>query len=69
MQRSFAAELLSPFEEVIVALDGDYSDDAQQEVAESFDVSPLTIRTMLVNNGRIERNEMGEDLGAIGLSI
>ena len=50
MQRSFAAESLSPFNAIEVALNDDYSDDAQQEVAESFDLSPLTIRTLLVNH-------------------
>jgi hypothetical protein len=60
MQRSFAAELLSPFTAVEAALNEDYSDDAQQEVAESFDVSPLTIRTLLVNHGRISRGVLEE---------
>lgn len=57
MQRSFAAELLSPFEAIDAVLNGDYSDEAQQEIAERFQVSPLAIRTSLVNHGRIDREE------------
>lgn len=54
-QRSFAAELLSPFEAVDEMLAGDYSLERQQDVAEHFDVSPMTIDTLLKNHGRIER--------------
>jgi len=61
MQRSFAAELLSPFDAVDDTLHGDYSDESQQELAEHFEVSPLTIRTLLVNHGRIDREELEED--------
>jgi len=63
MQRSFAAELLSPFDSVDEMLKGDYSMESQQEVAEHFDVSPLTIRTLLVNHGRIERDDLDEEVG------
>ena len=61
MQRSFAAELLSPFEAVDDALRGDFSDESQQEQAEIFKVSPLTIRTLLVNNGRVDREGLEGD--------
>ncbi len=64
MQRSFAAELLSPFEAVDQMLAGDYSGEAQQDVAEHFQVSELTIRILLVNHHRLEREELDEDLGA-----
>jgi len=64
MQRSFAAELLSPFEAVDQKLAGDYSGEAQQDVAELFQVSELTIRTLLVNHHRLAREELDEDLGA-----
>ncbi|WP_428492706.1 hypothetical protein [Rhodopila sp.] len=64
MQRSFAAELLSPFEVVDQMLAGDYSGEAQQDVAEQFQVSELTIRTLLVNHRRLEREELDEDLVA-----
>ncbi len=58
MQRSFAAELLSPFEAVDAMLAGDYSAEAQQDVAEHFQVSERTILTLLVNHGRLEREEL-----------
>jgi hypothetical protein len=64
MQRSFAAELLSPFEAVDGLLAGDYSAEAQQDVAEHFQVSEMTIRTLLVNHHRLEREELNDDLGA-----
>ena len=53
VQRAFAAELLSPFESVNGMLDGDCSEEKQNEIAEHFRVSPLTIRTQLVNHRRI----------------
>ncbi len=65
MQRSFAAELLSPFEAVDEMLEGDYSSEKQQDVAEHFHVSPLTIRTSLVNHGRLEREELDEEFEAV----
>jgi hypothetical protein len=64
MQRSFAAELLSPFEAVDALLAGDYSAEAQQDVAAHFQVSDRTIWTLLVNHHRLDREELDEDLGA-----
>jgi hypothetical protein len=64
MQRSFAAELLSPFETVDEMLADDYSNEHQQDVAEHFEVSPLTIRTLLVNHGRLEREELDGEFEA-----
>lgn len=60
-QRAFAAEFLAPFEEVNARLDGDYSEESRQDVAEHFRVSELTIRTLLVNHRRLERDELDED--------
>ena len=60
MQRSFAAEFLSPFDAVDDKLAGDYSTENQQEVAEYFAVSELTIRTLLVNHRRIAREDFEE---------
>jgi hypothetical protein len=60
-QRSFAAELLSPFEGVDDLLSGDYSMENQQDVAEHFQVSELTIRTLLVNHRGLEREDLDED--------
>ncbi len=61
MQRSFAAELLSPFETVDGMLEGDYSMENRQDVAEYFQVSEWTIRTLLVNHRRLERADLEED--------
>ncbi|MDN3277002.1 hypothetical protein QWJ07_22255 [Frankia sp. RB7] len=68
LQRSFAAELLSPFDDVEDVLRGDYSPEKLQEAAALFDVSELTIRTSLVNHGRIERDDLEEGLERPALS-
>jgi hypothetical protein len=65
MQRSFAAEFLSPFEAVDEMLKGDYSTESQQDMAEHFSVSPLTIRTLLVNHGRLEREDLDGEAEAM----
>jgi hypothetical protein len=62
MQRSFAAELLSPFEVVDEMLDGDYSMENQLEVAQHFRVSEWTIRTQLVNHSRLQREDLEGEL-------
>ena len=54
-QRSFAAELLCPFETVEAMMDGDYSGERRQEVAEHFDVSEIAIATLLTNHERLVR--------------
>lgn len=64
MQRSFAAEFLSPFAAVDAMLAGDYSAEAQADAAEHFQVSERTILTLLVIHQRVEREELDEDLGA-----
>ncbi len=58
LQRSFAAEFLCPFEALQEMLDNDYSEEKQEESAEHFSVSPLTVRTMLLNHGLIERDNL-----------
>ncbi len=55
VQRSFAAEFLCPFEVAEDMLHGDFSPEATEEVAQYFDVSTLTVETLLRNHGRIER--------------
>ncbi|WP_313231076.1 hypothetical protein [Sphingobium yanoikuyae] len=67
-QRSFAAELLSPFRVVDDMLGGDYSVDAQEDVARHFAVSPMTINTLLKNHGRIERDDPEQHIEAINLA-
>lgn len=61
LQRSFAAELLAPFEVLDDWLDGDYGPEHQQDAAEFFNVSEMTIRTLLVNHNRLEREDLDGD--------
>ena len=63
MQRAFAAEFLSPLDAVDDMLGGDYSEENQNDVAEHFNVSPMTIRTQLVNHGRIDRRDAPDIVG------
>ena len=49
VQRAFAAELLCPFEEARNRLDDDLSDENQERVAADYRVSPILVRTQLVN--------------------
>lgn len=59
-QRSFAAELLSPFATVEPMLDGDMSEESIERVSHHFNVSPWTIRTLIRNNRRIERESLAD---------
>ena len=59
-QRAFAAELLSPFEAVNEMLGDDDSDEKQTDVAQHYQVSPMTIRTLLVNKRRIALHDAPE---------
>lgn len=61
MQRSFAAELLCPYEALEDVLGSDLSDDAILDAAEEFNVSERTVRTLLVNHGRLPREEIDTD--------
>jgi Zn-dependent peptidase ImmA (M78 family) len=61
-QRAFAAELLCPYEALEDQLADDYSDEKQEDAANQFRVSPLTIRTILVNRGKIARDDLERDL-------
>lgn len=63
MQRAFAAELLSPFAFADDMMKGDYSDEKQTEVAEHFRVSTMTIRSQLVNHGRIDLDDAPDIAG------
>ena len=63
VQRAFAAELLSPMASVDDMLGGDYSEDGQNDAAERFKVSPMTIRTQLVNHRRIDREDAPDIAG------
>ena len=57
LQRAFAAELLAPIEAVDDFLDGDTSEEKQNDAAEYFNVSPRAVQSLLVNNGRISRDK------------
>lgn len=52
-QRTFAAELLCPLDALLERLQGDYSETALEEVAEDFDVSPITVGARLADHGVI----------------
>ena len=54
-QRAFAAELLSPWEPVKAMLDNDYSQENQEQVADHFAVSQMTINTLVANHEGIGR--------------
>lgn len=56
MQRAFAAEFLCPVESLMDSLE-DLSDEAQQQAADWFRVSPQVVASQLVNNGYLERQE------------
>ena len=55
-QRAFAAELLCPYEAVRDFLGNDRSEERCHEAASHFNVSSLTISTLLLNNERSEQN-------------
>lgn len=58
-QRAFAQEFLCPFDALRDHLGAETpSDDAIDDAAQHFEVSPLTIRTTLVNKGVMERETL-----------
>jgi hypothetical protein len=61
LQRAFAGEFLCPFEELEKMLGGDFGDDAIQDAAQHFEVSDITVRTLLVNHGVIDRDNLIDD--------
>ena len=63
-QRSFAAELLSPWETVQAMLKGDRSEESREQIAEYFDVSERVISTLLLNNEPDARHRDKEHLPA-----
>ncbi|WP_295884477.1 hypothetical protein [uncultured Thiohalocapsa sp.] len=58
LQRAFAAELLCPFEELREMLPASPDDDDLEDAARHFDVSPLLVRTTLVNKGVLPRGRL-----------
>ncbi|MBN2497985.1 MAG: hypothetical protein JXR96_25550 [Deltaproteobacteria bacterium] len=59
-QRAFAAELLCPFEHASQLFDSDFSVDSQEQVAAEYQVSPMLVRTQLVNNGFLPRETLDD---------
>jgi hypothetical protein len=63
-QRAFAAEFLLPFQEMRDALDrpgvaaGEISDEDIEDLAAQYQVSPLMVRTSLVNRGWLPREAL-----------
>ena len=57
LQRAFAGEFLCPVDSLLFFLNGDFSDEKQQDAAEHFNVSPLAVQTLLVNNRHLDREE------------
>ena len=60
-QRAFAAELLSPWETVLVMLQNDHSEENMDRVAGHFGVSPWTIGNLLRNNRGVSRQQADEE--------
>lgn len=61
LQRAFAAELLCPNSEVRHRIpDNEANDETQEEVAKEFGVSPMVVRTQLVNKGILSRDELAD---------
>ncbi len=58
MQRAFAAELLCPVASLVEFLNDDFSDEAREEAAGRFDVSSFAVTAVLVNNGKLDRDEI-----------
>ncbi len=62
-QRAFAQEFLCPYSELMEYFgSGEATDDAMEDAARHFDVSPLVVKTVLVNKGEVDRNRFGADL-------
>jgi hypothetical protein len=62
LQRSFAAELLCPFDSLMDMLEGDFSLEAIEDATQYFNVSDRTICTLLVNHHQIERDDIESDI-------
>lgn len=56
LQRAFAAQLLCPYDELRAMLPTPIAQDDVSEAAKGFEVSPLLVRSMLVNKGDLDRS-------------
>ena len=60
-QRAFAQEFLCPFDDLKFRFDADaHTDDAIDEAAAYFEVSPRLVETALVNNGVLDRETLDD---------
>jgi hypothetical protein len=65
LQRAFAGEFLCPFNALAETLNGDFSAEAIEDAAAQFNVSERTVRTLLVNHGLIDREELAQDFDLV----
>jgi hypothetical protein len=65
LQRSFAAELLCPFDVLKDILHDDFSPEAIEDAADYFNVSDRTVVTSLVNHGLLDRAELETDFDVV----
>lgn len=64
LQRAFAAELLCPVDVLQAELNSDFSQEKQEDLADYFLVSPLTIKNILADQGLVERNNYFSNISA-----
>lgn len=64
-QRSFAVELMAPFDAVKDRLAGDHSPERQHDIADQFIVSPMAINSLLKNYRAIPREDPFEDVSRL----
>lgn len=60
LQRAFAAELLCPFKQASEQLDAELTEESQERVANEYRVSPMLVRTQLVNKGVLGRQVLDD---------
>ena len=57
VQRAFAAEFLCPIDRLLEVLNDDFSEESQTEAAAHFQVSGLTVNSLLRNNGYLSAQD------------
>ena len=60
-QRAFAAELLSPWETVLMMLQSDHTEEKMERVADHFGVSSWTIGNLVRNNRGVSRQQADDE--------
>ncbi len=61
-QKAFAAEFLCPIDGLVEFLEDNYTDDAIEKASDHFNVSAITIESLLANNGYIDRGAYAESV-------